>query len=114
MKITKFDAHPNVFGIGLRVAPIDVGFDARTQGRGRRARRLETILRAWSKALARAAEEHGRPNSFWVRELATEYGLTARDGYRIGSTRRHDLWLWLGGLQGWGSCPTYSKGRFFV
>ena len=32
MKITKFDAHPNVFGIGLRVAPIDVGFGARTQG----------------------------------------------------------------------------------
>lgn len=76
--------------------------------------KLADILARWSTALKRAAAEHGRPNSFGVVELAEEYRLTKRDGYRIGQTRLPDLHNWLGGRDGWGSAPTYSKGRFYV
>lgn len=72
-------------------------------------------LELWAKAIRRSAEEHGRPNSFWVRELAGEFGgLETSTGYYIGRKRLFDLWQALGGRDGWGSCPTYKNGRFFV
>ena len=76
--------------------------------------RFNVILLKWSRALKHAAEEHGRPNSFGVVELATEYGLRKRDGYRLGRTRTFDLWQFLGGHERWGSQPTYQNGRFYV
>ena len=78
------------------------------------ALKLESILFKWSQAITHASEEHGRPNSFGVVELAKEYGLNPRDGYRLGTERRQALWERLGGSEKWGSCPTYSKGRFYV
>lgn len=71
-------------------------------------------LEQWSAALKRDAELHGRPNSFGVRELAHEYNLTVRHGYYVGNFRLADLWAFLGGLEQWGSCPTYFEGRFYV
>ncbi len=76
--------------------------------------KLRRILRLWSQAIRTESAEHGRPNSFGVRELAGEYGLDPRDGYRIGATRRSDLWQWLGGHDGWGSAVVYENGRFYV
>jgi hypothetical protein len=80
----------------------------------RGALKLRTILDRWSAALKHSAEEHGRPNSFGVVELAAEFNLKRRDGYRIGRTRLYELWQWLGGRDRWGSAPTYEKGRFYV
>lgn len=76
--------------------------------------KLGFILTKWSKALKHASDEHGRPNSFGVRELAIEYNLNPVDGYRIGTTRLPDLWGFLGGHEGWGSKPTYKRGWFHV
>ncbi len=76
--------------------------------------KLHAILVKWSRAIQHASAEHSRPNSFGVVELAGEYRLTKRDGYRIGRERMNDLWAFLGGNEGWGSKPTYSKGRFYV
>lgn len=68
----------------------------------------------WSAAIKHSAEEHGRPNSFGVVELATEFGLRPRDGYYLGQQRTFEIWEALGGHEGWGSAPTYSRGRFYV
>lgn len=71
-------------------------------------------LAKWSEAIKHEAELHGRPNSFGVMELAGEYGLNPRHGYYLGFCRMFDLWQVLGGHDGWGSAPTYEKGRFYV
>lgn len=76
--------------------------------------KLRRIVGEWARALRHEAEQHGRPNSFGVAEVATEYNLTRRDGYRLGQTRRFELWQALGGHAGWGSCPTYHRGRFYL
>ncbi len=76
--------------------------------------KLRRILSHWSEAIKDESAQHGRPNSFGVRELAGEHMLNPRDGYRIGQSRLPDLWSFLGGRKGWGSCPTYSHGRFYV
>lgn len=79
------------------------------------AQRLETALRHWANAIRYESAEHGRPNSFGVLELAGEFGnLDKRDGYRIGQRYLVRLWECLGGRVGWGSRPTYSKGRIYV
>jgi hypothetical protein len=67
-------------------------------------------------ALRRAAEEHGRPNTFGAGELREYGGPPAMIAGRIG--KRFDLmqrvWALLGHREGWGSCPRYDKGRFAV
>jgi hypothetical protein len=65
-------------------------------------------------ALKRAAEEHARPNAFSCRELV-EYGAPGpmMTG-RIGKRARHHVWVALGGRVGWGSCPVYAEGRWYV
>lgn len=77
-------------------------------------RSISIRLTRWTIALKHAVAEHGRPNSFGVVELAVEYGLRKRDGYFFGQKYMFDLWQMLGGRDGWGSCPTYAKGRFYV
>lgn len=57
--------------------------------------KLRHILLLWSKALLEDTRRHGIPNSFGCTELAKEYGLVRRDGYRLGTTRIRELELWL-------------------
>lgn len=82
-----------------------------------RARITKEILR-WASAIKHASDEHGRPNSFGVVELATEYGLKKRDGYffgsKLGLSYMPELWQALGGHDGWGSMLTYANGRYYV
>jgi hypothetical protein len=67
-------------------------------------------------ALRRAAQEHGRPNTFGAGELQAYGGPPAMIAGRIG--KRFDLmrqvWALLGHREGWGSCPRYDKRRFAV
>lgn len=68
-------------------------------------------------ALRRATVQHGRPNTFGPSELEQLYGgppamLAGRIG--VDYLRRFKLWQALGGYEVWGSCPTYSGGRFAV
>ncbi len=70
-----------------------------------------------AQAIKRASEEHGRPNTFGAGELETLYGgPSATLAGKVGANldRRYALWQCLGGRDGWGSCPTYSGGRFAV
>lgn len=71
-------------------------------------------VKTWAAALKREAEKHSRPNSFGITEMAVEYGLTRRHGYYVGKFRLHELWQELGGHAGWGSCPRYENGRFYI
>jgi hypothetical protein len=70
-----------------------------------------------ARAIRRASEEHGRPNSFSPGELRLLYGgpspLLAG---RIGRRYIVQLWKLLGGHEGWGSCPVYAEDtkRFYV
>jgi hypothetical protein len=69
-----------------------------------------------ARALRRASEEHGRPNTFSPGELATLYGgPPSMLAGRIG--RSFDLMLEVyaelgGGV--WGEAPRYTRGRFAV
>lgn len=74
--------------------------------------KLALILGQWSKAIALACQEHGRPNSFGVVELASEYNLRRADGYRLGRERVRDLNLWLNVRHDGAWNITYRKGRF--
>lgn len=66
-------------------------------------------------ALRVASEEHGRPNSYTARELFEQYGgPRPMLAGRIGKRFLYNLWQALGGYDGWGSCPTYHGGRFYV
>lgn len=71
-------------------------------------------VKTWGAALKSEAAKHGRPNNFGITEMAKEHGLTRRDGYYVGNFRLYELWQELGGHEGWGSCPTYENGRFYV
>lgn len=71
--------------------------------------RLRQILSQWARALARSVEEHGTPNSFGVVELAGEFNLTRRDGYRLGRERLQELQARLHGF-----VLNYKSGRFTV
>lgn len=65
-------------------------------------------IRRWSEVLKHAIEEHGRPNSFGVVELAGEYRLQKSDGYYLGYHRILDF------SEACGGGVTYSHGRFIV
>lgn len=75
-----------------------------------------------ARALGRAAEEHGRPNSFGIAELFFEYGGPGCDwagklgleGERPASPHFGKLYAALGGRERFGSAPRYHRERFFV
>lgn len=71
--------------------------------------RLRQILSQWGRALSISVEEHGAPNSFGVVELAGEFNLKKRDGYRLGRERLVELQSRV-----YGFTLTYAKGRFSV
>lgn len=73
------------------------------------ARKLRKILSEWSNALRDEIDKHALPNSFGVREMAGEYRLNPRDGYRLGTTRLIDLRAWTAD-----DTITYKRGRFYV
>jgi hypothetical protein len=71
-----------------------------------------------AKALRRASDEHGRPNSFGCQEL-TEYGAPgAMAQGRVGARLELVAWIFkaLGGRVGWGTAPVYSPAtrRWYV
>jgi hypothetical protein len=78
--------------------------------------RLEAAVPRLAAALRRAADEHGRPNTFGPRELREYGGPPAMIAGRIG--KRFDLmqrvWALLGHRKEWGSCPRYEQRRFAV
>lgn len=75
-----------------------------------------------AKAINKAVHDHGRPNTFYTSELEEEYGGPSKAWCnKIGraSMNPHhryfnDLYAALGGYYGFGSAPTYHKGKFFV
>lgn len=74
-------------------------------------------VRKLASAIRRAVGEHGQPNSFGSDELEQVYcGPAKRRIQKIGrsSFGRAELYKALGGREGWGSAPTYNKGRFYV
>lgn len=74
MKITAFDAHSDVQSIGVRLAPIDVGFDLRTQ-------RMSASL-PLDTTIASYADHSGRR---WVVEGSAEEiaGVLRKAGYIV-------------------------------
>jgi hypothetical protein len=78
---------------------------------------LDEGVRQLAEALRRAAEQHGRPNTFGPGELEQLYGgPPAMMAGRIGASLdlRCRLWQALGGREGWGSAPRYDRRRFAV
>ena len=70
-----------------------------------------------AKALKRASDEHGRPNSFSPAELHREYGgPSPLQAGKIGRNYIVALWKLMGGSETWGSCPVYAVDtkRFYV
>lgn len=70
-----------------------------------------------AKALRRAAEEHGRPNTFGCEELHELYGgpppmIAGKIGTSVANMGT--LYEALGGRAKWGSAPQYSNRRFGV
>lgn len=86
--------------------------------------KLHRILFTWTRALTKSIDEHGIPNSFGVIELAGEFNLNPRDGYRLGQTRISYLHDWLlmdcssvayaAQFANDGPKIRYRKGRFYV
>lgn len=70
-------------------------------------------LQRLAQALVRAAEEHGRPNSFSPGELHAHYG--APEPIRHAGLARHrdGLWSWCGG-PAWGPRPEYRGRRWHL
>lgn len=69
--------------------------------------RLRQILSQWARAISISVEEHGTPNSFGVVELAGEFNLVRRDGYRLGRERLQELQARVHGF-----VLHYKHGRF--
>ena len=77
---------------------------------------LDRVAQKLATAIRDATDEHGRPNTFSPGELAWLYdpGMTPMLVGRVLRTRMVDVWKYLGGRDGWGSCPRYENGRVAV
>ena len=72
---------------------------------------LEEARDQLAKALRKAVEHHGQPNSFSPAELHVEYGgPPPMLAGRIGRHFMGSLFRALGGRDSWGSPPVYAKG----
>lgn len=66
-------------------------------------------------ALRAAADEHGRPNRFHVKELHGHYKAPPPTLLRhVGRHLISRLWEELGGREKWGTCPRYVRESFYV
>ena len=75
----------------------------------------QSWVEATAEAIKAAAEEHGHPNTFSPGELF--HYQCAPSPLRIGHVlryRMYEVWMQLGGRNGWGSCPRYENGRVAV
>lgn len=71
-------------------------------------------IERWARMLTLLAEEHGRPNTFYLREIRP-HGGRAWVGYAFKSDLHLNyLWEKLGGRSGWGSRPVYRNGKIYV
>lgn len=76
---------------------------------------VQSWVDATTDALKAAVAEHGRPNTFSPGELFSYRCAPAP--MRIGHVFRYrmfEVWMRLGGRDGWGSCPRYANGRVAV
>jgi hypothetical protein len=77
---------------------------------------LLDAARAVASALARATDDHARPNSYACGELLYYGGPPARLCGRVGrsETLSRAVYVALGGKARWGSAPVYHLGRWYV
>jgi hypothetical protein len=77
---------------------------------------LLEAARGVASALARATDDHARPNSYACGELLYYGGPAASLCGRVGRdpALSHAVYATLGGRGHWGSAPVYHLGRWYV